>query len=191
VRLSSGSLKDKLPMKLNVRIAQAQPGNPQPIAKSTAAKAVEVTRAGDRLSIMLDGRAIEADVIEVATGTYSVLAGDCSHEVRVEPAPGGLRVHAGAHEFRVEIEDPRAWRGRRGSALEAEGRQEVLAPMPGKVVRLLVKQGEKVEAGQGLLVVEAMKMQNEIRSPKSGAVERLLVTEGQAVNAGEALAIVA
>ena len=60
--------------------------------------------------------------------------------------------------------------------------------MPGKVVRLLVKVGDHVEAGQGLLVVEAMKMQNEIRSPKTGTVERLLAQEGQPVNAGEILA---
>jgi biotin carboxyl carrier protein len=60
--------------------------------------------------------------------------------------------------------------------------------MPGKIIRVLVQAGDKVEAGQGLLVVEAMKMQNEIRSPKSGTVERLLVKEGQPVNAGEILA---
>jgi biotin carboxyl carrier protein len=63
--------------------------------------------------------------------------------------------------------------------------------MPGKVVRLLAQQGEAVQAGKGLVVVEAMKMQNEIRSPKSGTVERLLVQEGQAVIAGEVLAVVA
>jgi biotin carboxyl carrier protein len=62
--------------------------------------------------------------------------------------------------------------------------------MPGKVVRVLVKQGAAVEAGQGLLVVEAMKMQNEIRSPKSGKIEKLLVVENQTVNAGETLAVV-
>jgi biotin carboxyl carrier protein len=60
--------------------------------------------------------------------------------------------------------------------------------MPGKIVRVLVRGGQKVEAGQGLIVVEAMKMQNEIRSPKTGTVERLLVKEGQPVNAGEVLA---
>ncbi|HWQ03049.1 MAG TPA: biotin/lipoyl-containing protein, partial [Candidatus Nitrosotenuis sp.] len=80
---------------------------------------------------------------------------------------------------------------KRGGALEAEGRQEILAPMPGKVVRVLVKSGDAVEAGHGLLVVEAMKMQNEIKSPKSGKVERVLVSEGQNVNAGETLAVVA
>src|ERR1700726_648848 len=91
-------------------------------------------------------------------------------------------------ESAAEGVDPRAWRARRHGALEAEGRQQILAPMPGKIIRVLVQTGEKVQAGQGLLVVEAMKMQNEIRSPKSGSVGRLLVKEGQPVNAGEVLA---
>lgn len=178
-------------MKLNVRFADAQPGHLQPISKVLPANTIEVTRDGNRLSMTHDGRAMEADVIEVAPNTYSVLVSGHAYEVRVEPAPGGLRIHTGAREFRAEIEDPRTWRGRSGGAVEAEGRQEVIAPMPGKVVRLLVTQGQKVEAGQGLLVVEAMKMQNEIRSPKSGIVERIVVAEGQTVNAGEPLAIVA
>jgi biotin carboxyl carrier protein len=72
--------------------------------------------------------------------------------------------------------------------LEAEGRQQISAPMPGKVIRLLLAAGDSVEAGQGLIVVEAMKMQNEIKSPKNGKVERLLVKEGQNVNAGDVLA---
>ena len=62
--------------------------------------------------------------------------------------------------------------------------------MPGKVVRVLVAAGEPIEAGQGIAVVEAMKMQNEVRSPKTGSVERLFVAEGQTVNAGEVLATI-
>ena len=178
-------------MKLDVRIAPYRPPTSELAAVSTPAKTVEVTRDGGHLRVQADGRSFEADVIAVATATYSVLVGGKSYEVRIERAGNGLHVRAGGWEFVAEIADPRTWRGRRGGALEAEGRREVLAPMPGKVVRLLVKQGERVEAGQGLLVVEAMKMQNEIRSPKSGSVQRLLVSEGQAVNAGEALAVVA
>src|SRR5262249_9746534 len=98
-----------------------------------------------------------------------------------------LRVQNGTHHFIAEVIDPRAWRGRRQGGVEAEGRQQITAPMPGKIVRVLVKAGDQVESGQGLLVVEAMKMQNEIRSPKSGTVERVLAVEGQAVNAGEPL----
>ena len=153
---------------------------------------VEVARAGSRLLFHLDGRELAADAVEVATGTYSILLDGQSFEVRVQPEPGGrLHVQTYGEDFPIEIRNPRVWRGKRSGVLEAEGRQQVTAPMPGKVVRLLVAAGDKVEAGQGLLVVEAMKMQNEIRAPKSGTVERLLVTEGQAVTAGHALAIVA
>jgi|SRR5690242_1293300 len=133
-----------------------------------------------------------AEVTEIAPNIFSVLLSGCSHEVYVTPSPGGqLQLQIGGLEFQAEVIDPRWWRGRRHSGAEAEGRQQIAAPMPGKVVRLLVKAGDTVVAGQGLLVVEAMKMQNEIRSPKSGTVERVLVAEGQAVNAGEVLCVVA
>ena len=112
-----------------------------------------------------------------------------SYEVRIAVANDSkLTLQTRHHEFVAEVVDPRAWRGRRHGAVEAEGRQQIVAPMPGKVVRVLVKAGDKVEAGQGLLVVEAMKMQNEVRSPKTGTVERLLAKEGQPVIAGEVLA---
>ncbi|MBZ5526728.1 MAG: biotin/lipoyl-binding protein [Acidobacteriia bacterium] len=139
----------------------------------------------------LDGKPLAADALELSPGVYSILLEGRSHEVRVSPAPGGgLKLQSGEHEFSAEISDPRAWRGRRHGTFETEGRQQILAPMPGKVVRVLAQAGDRVEAGQGLLVVEAMKMQNEIRSPKGGVVERLAVKEGQAVNAGDVLAVV-
>jgi biotin carboxyl carrier protein len=158
------------------------------------AHSVELTRVDGRLRFALDGETLDADAIEVEPGIYSILIGGNSFEVRVElrgEVGGQLRVVAGDREFSAIIRDPRQWRGHRGTAAEAEGRQQVVAPMPGKIVRVLVKAGDAVEIRQGLLVVEAMKMQNEIRSPKSGVVERLLVNEGQTVNAGEILAIVA
>jgi biotin carboxyl carrier protein len=152
---------------------------------------VEFAREGSRLRVALEGRTVEADVLEVTPGIYSVLLDGRSLEVCVEPARGTVQVHAGGQVFSAQVLDPRAWRGRSGGVLEAEGRQQITAPMPGKIVRVLVAVGDAVEAGQGLLVVEAMKMQNEIRSPKTGKMERLLVKEGQAVNAGEVLAVVA
>ena len=139
----------------------------------------------------LDGQPVEVDAVEVATGVYSIILAGEAFEVRVQPEEGGLHVFAGGDEFSARVLDPRMWRGKRGGVLEAEGRQQITAPMPGKVVRVLVQPGDAVEAGQGLLVVEAMKMQNEIRSPKTGKVERLLVAEGQAVTSGETLAVVA
>jgi biotin carboxyl carrier protein len=152
-------------------------------------RVVELERKDDRWRIALDSQSVDADAVEIATNTFSILLRGQSHEIRVTPSPRGtLTLQTGPEEFTAEVIDPRAWSGRRHSAVEAEGRQQIVAPMPGKVVRLLVKAGDTVEAGQGLLVIEAMKMQNEIRSPKSGVVERLLAEEGQAVNAGEVLA---
>lgn len=142
------------------------------------------------ISFFLDGKPVEADIVEVARGIYSVLLAGQSFEVRVDSRPSGLRVDVAGREYAAEIIDPRRWRRQRGAALESEGRQQVIAPMPGKIVRVLVVPGETIEAKQGLMVVEAMKMQNEIRSPKRGAVERLMVVEGQTVNAGEVLAII-
>jgi biotin carboxyl carrier protein len=178
-------------VKLEVRI-----GGPGGHGQKT--RSVEIARERSGWLVRLDGRQVEADVVEVAIGTYSILLRGRSFEVRVQTAsethPGqaadGLRVQAGGEEFLAQVLDARAWRGKRGSVLDLKGRQQITAPMPGKVIRLLVKAGDVVEAGQGLLVVEAMKMQNEIRAPKTGKLERLLVAEGQAVNAGELLAIV-
>jgi biotin carboxyl carrier protein len=150
---------------------------------------VELNRAASRVEGLIDGRSFEADVVELRDGAYSILIGGRSINVRVEMIPAGLRVISGGREFAASVSDPRKFR-RGAGRLSAEGRQNVNAPMPGKVVRLLVKAGEAVKAGQGLLVIEAMKMQNEIRSPKSGIVEKLSAAEGQPVNAGETLAIV-
>jgi len=150
---------------------------------------VELERNGGGWRIQLDGQPIDADAVEIAPYTLSILLNGQSYEIRVIPAPDGkLKLQTGTHEFTAEVIDPRSWSGRRHAHVEAEGRQQIVAPMPGKVVRLLVKAGDRVEAGQGLFVVEAMKMQNEIRSPKSGIVERVLAKEGQAVNSGEVLA---
>ena len=152
-------------------------------------RTVELQLDSDRWRISLDGVALDADAVEISPNIFSILLNGESYEVRLAAANDGkLTLQTRHHEFVAQVIDPRAWRGRRHGPVEAEGRQQIVAPMPGKVVRLLVKTGDKVEAGQGLLVVEAMKMQNEVRSPKTGTVERLLAKEGQAVYAGDILA---
>lgn len=153
-------------------------------------RTVEFSRIGERLSWAIDGKPVEADALEVSAGVYSILIEGRSFEARIEPASQGARVVVAGREYSASVRDPRQWKRHGGAAREAEGRQQVLAPMPGKIIRILVKAGETVAAGQGLLVIEAMKMQNEVRSPKSGTVERLLVNEGQTVTAAEILAIV-
>jgi len=152
-------------------------------------RTIELQRNSERWQISLDGIALDADGVEIAPHVFSILLNGESFEVRIAPTSDGkLTLQTRHQDFTAEVVDPRVWRDRRHGAVEAEGRQQIVAPMPGKVVRLLVKAGDKVTAGQGLLVVEAMKMQNEVRSPKTGTVERLLAKEGQPVNAGEVLA---
>jgi biotin carboxyl carrier protein len=144
---------------------------------------------GLRVAFTVDGRPMEADAVRLSRGAYSILLGGRSLEITVEETSGGLLLRVNGREFMAESVDPRSWRRGHGAGIELEGRQQLVAPMPGKIVRVLVAAGEKVSAGQGLLVIEAMKMQNEIRSPKSGTVEKL-AKEGQTVNAGEVLAVV-
>jgi biotin carboxyl carrier protein len=150
---------------------------------------IEIARAGERLNCWIDGRLIEADVAETSPGNYSFLVDGRSLDVRVDGRGQNLRISSGRREFDATVRDPRKYRKGNGSVL-AEGRQQVTAPMPGKVVRVLVKAGEAVAAGQGIVVVEAMKMQNEVKAPKAGKIEKLLVADGQSVNAGDALAVV-
>ena len=141
------------------------------------------------VTFSIDGRQVSADAIRISHTAYSILVDGRSLEVTVEEHSGELLIRTAGHEFRLEIFDPRSWRHGKGGGIELEGRQQLVAPMPGKIVRVLAAPGDHVAAGQGLLVIEAMKMQNELRSPKSGTVEKL-ATEGQTVNAGEVLAIV-
>jgi biotin carboxyl carrier protein len=154
------------------------------------ARALELSTRNGSTSFTIDGQSRTTDAVPIGPYLYSILLDGQSFEAHIREDIGGVVVTIDGREFPVRIEDPREWQRRRGTAMEAEGRQQVLASMPGKVVRLLSRAGQPVEAGQALLVLEAMKMQNEVRSPKSGVLERLLVAEGQAVNAGEVLAIV-
>jgi biotin carboxyl carrier protein len=152
---------------------------------------VDLEKNGSSYRVCLNGQPVDADVILAAPNAVSVILNGYAFEIHVAPSQDGTyKLQTGPHEFQADVRDPRSWRGKKHGALEAEGRQHIVAPMPGKVIRLLVNVGDVVEAGQGLLVVEAMKMQNEIRSPKRGRVERLHATEDQAVNAGDTLCVI-
>jgi acetyl/propionyl-CoA carboxylase alpha subunit len=159
-------------------------------ARRTAEFSPPPRDAASHTTFAVDGRVFDADVARIFRGEYSILIGGRSLDVTVGESAAGLLIRAKGREFRVEIFDPRSWRRGRGAGMELEGRQRLVAPMPGKIVRVMAAAGQQVSAGQGLLVIEAMKMQNEIRSPKSGTIEKL-AGEGQTVNAGEVLAIVA
>lgn len=134
----------------------------------------------------MNGRAISVDFVALGANSASLLINGRSFEIRRDG--GGIFV--GAHRYEVSIEDPRSWQGRKRRESAQGGPLRVTAPMPGKIVRILGREGDDIQAGQGIIVVEAMKMQNEIKSPRSGKLQKIMVREGASVNAGEALAIV-
>ena len=147
---------------------------------------------GGTLAFVLDGARSEADWMQVAPGVYSILIGGRSHEARVTTQPGDAAgeviraVTVGTRQYRVAVRDPR----RRRSSSPAAGRdgpQEIRAPMPGKILKILVSESQEVAQGAGLLVIEAMKMQNELRAPRAGRVQKIYVAEGMGVEAGSHL----
>jgi biotin carboxyl carrier protein len=137
----------------------------------------------------LDGRGIEVDAVLARPGVLSLRIGIKAYEVKCERVGGETHLWVGSARFAAEVRDPRSLRGRTRTA-DDHGPKKLTAPMPGKIVRVLVNEGAAVEAGAGVLVVEAMKMQNEIKSPKKGTIQKILVGPGAAVNAGDVLAIV-
>jgi biotin carboxyl carrier protein len=119
-------------------------------------------------------------------GVCSILMDGRSYEPRVEVTAAGLVVVIDGFRFEVDVRDPRRF-SRKQSGRTGEGLQTVAAPMPGKVVRVLVAPGDAIAAGQGLVVVEAMKMQNEMKATRAGRVLTVTVKEGATVTAGEVL----
>jgi len=138
----------------------------------------------------VDGSEVKVDAVVTQPEVLSVLIEGKAYEIRRERIENGWRIWVGNQLYAAEVRDPRSWRGRKSRADLDKGARQLVAPMPGKVVRFLVAENSLVEAGQGVVVVEAMKMQNEIKSPKKRSVLKLTVSEGSAVNAGDVLAIV-
>jgi biotin carboxyl carrier protein len=130
----------------------------------------------------------EVDCHKLEGDFYSILTGGKSYEVSVEATRDGYRVRHGASEQLVTLTDP--GRQAREGLRAADGPQPVLSVMPGKVVRLMVAEGDQVEAGQGVVVVEAMKMENEIAAPKAGRVLSISVRPDQAVESGAELLVI-
>lgn len=151
---------------------------------------LELERDGNAWSCRLDGESIQADAVMTKHDVISIIIGGTQYEVKRERTAIDVHYWVKNSRFAVEVRDPRSLRGRKGAAATGEGPQKLLAPMPGKVVRIILAAGSEVEAGQGVLVVEAMKMQNELKSPKKGTVKQVMVAEGASVTAGEVLAIV-
>jgi len=151
---------------------------------------LELRRSEGGWQCRLDGQDVHVDGVLARRDVLSLLVGGKAYEVRRERTPAGLYLSLGRGRYWSEIRDPRSLRGRKRRGGEAPGLKKLVAPMPGKVVRVLLGENAEVELGQGVLVVEAMKMQNEVRSPKKGVVQKILADVGTAVNAGDVLAII-
>jgi len=152
---------------------------------------VELQQDGARWYCKVNDQMHELDVAVTARDVLSIIEDGRQYEVKREYSLSGeTHMILGSERFSAEVRDPRSLRSRRARADAAHGPVKISAPMSGKVVRVIVSEGEEVEAGAGVIVVEAMKMQNEIKSPKKGTVRKLTAQEGATVNAGETLAVV-
>ncbi len=152
---------------------------------------VELERAERGYECRVDGEAFALDVAMTARDVLSIIHNGRQYEAKREYSlMGETHIIVGSERFTAEVRDPRSLRSRRAAAGHEAGPAKILAPMPGKIIRLIAAEGDEVDAGQGLVVVEAMKMQNEIKTTKKGKVTKIAVKEGSAVNAGDLLAIV-
>jgi len=150
---------------------------------------IELLSSAPECRFRFDGADREALVVSPEAGVYSILIDGRSYEAFVEETPTGLAVSVNGHRFEIDVRDPREW-SRKMAGQGGEAAQTIVSPMPGKVVRVLVTAGEQVVAGQGIVVVEAMKMQNEMKANRAGTVQTLPAKEGATVMAGEVLATV-
>jgi biotin carboxyl carrier protein len=153
---------------------------------------VELVRAGDRQTgqwrCRLDGSEWPVDVVSVQNDVLSLLLDGKSYEVKQERVGADTNIVVGHERFSALVRDPRSFRSRKRAGASEQGVKKITAPMPGKVVRILAGVGDQVEAGQSVIVIEAMKMQNELKAPKNGVMKKINVAEGAAVEAGQALA---
>jgi len=141
----------------------------------------------------VDGRSYELNVRESGTSEYLIVHDGLVFDCRIEGRPESgkiVDVVVGTQRYSVTLTDPKRLRSATGAVSDTDGAARILAPMPGKVVRVMTEVGAQIESGAGIMVVEAMKMQNEMKSPKAGKVVMLNVEAGATVNAGDVLAVV-
>ena len=152
---------------------------------------VELLRGEQTWHCKVDGHEIEVDSVLTARDILSTIVDGKAYEIKRERSlQGELHMIIGSARYAVDVQDPRSLRTRRAVAGAEVGPQKLKAQMPGKIVRVLVNEHDEVKAGQSILVMEAMKMQNEMKSPKDGKVQKILTAEGSTVNAGDVLAII-
>ncbi|MFZ1701494.1 MAG: biotin/lipoyl-containing protein [Pyrinomonadaceae bacterium] len=154
---------------------------------------VEIARDGSSVSANIDGRLYEIVASEPEPNVFLLKHRGSNFEAAVSPKSSGAAefvVELKGNQFETTVIDPKRLRGSGSTEGDASGRAEIKTAMPGKVVRILVAEGDSVQKGDGVIVVEAMKMQNEMRSPKDGVVSEIKVSENATVAAGDVLLII-
>jgi biotin carboxyl carrier protein len=154
---------------------------------------VEIKRDGDKVLAEIDGRRYELEVSEPEPNVYLFKNEGKVYEIRVAPGKTSIEpfsVRLGPHELDIKITDPKRLRSVGVDQEHGDGVAEIKTAMPGKVVRIIAEAGTSVQKGDSVIVVEAMKMQNEMKAPKDGVVKEVRVEEGSTVNAGEVLVII-
>lgn len=154
---------------------------------------VEIRSDGDMAFATVDGREYELEVSTPEPNAFLLKNNGKIFEAFVSPRnkPGDpFQVQIGGHAIDVKLIDPKRLRSSGRDAEHGDGAAEIRTAMPGKVVRILVEAGTSIEKGDGVLVVEAMKMQNELKSPKTGTVKSINVEEGSTVAGGDVLAVI-
>jgi biotin carboxyl carrier protein len=153
---------------------------------------VDVRREGERVIAVVDGRNYQLN-LQQTVASYVLRFDGAVFDCRVDgqPRPGEtVEVFVGTERFAIMFIDPKRLRGSAEADGIGDGAARIVAPMPGKIVRVLVELGAPIEAGAGVVVVEAMKMQNEMKSPKAGTVTAINVEVGATVNGGDVLAVI-
>ena len=154
---------------------------------------IEIREQNADVFAVVEGRRYELDVSQSPPGNYLLVHEGRVFACRVDGRPesgSSLNVSVGTNAYAVTLIDPKRLRSAAAFGTDSDAAAHIVAPMPGKVVRVLVAAGQQVEAGSGIAVVEAMKMQNEMKSPKSGTVVKINVEVGVTVNGGDLLAVV-
>jgi acetyl/propionyl-CoA carboxylase alpha subunit len=149
---------------------------------------VEVREAQGRYRVTLGEKTLELDWVGAGENAVSVLVEGVSHDLSLEKTTDGFAVLVRGDRFDVELKD--AVKGVTLDKVSHKGPLKLTAPMPGKIVKVLVAEGDSVEAGRGVLVMEAMKMENELKAARAGTVQEIRVREGQAVEMGALLLVI-
>ena len=157
---------------------------------------ISLCLAEGAVDVAVDDRHYDLQFRELASGEYLFINGSKIYKCRVSGQAGSVAggqpfaVVLRGRTYEVAVVDPKRLRSGESAGAHHAGAAEIVSPMPGKIVRVLVQAGDQVEAGAGIIVVEAMKMQNEMKAPKAGTVVSINADEGATVNAGDVLAVI-